>query len=207
MCSEATGSSTTSFTEKEAYREGSKSLGMVWRAPFLLLQSSTSLICINKTAPCCFCRPRRYWRYARRKGPRWCWCCWHKITLTRLQWLSFGRTFCIFNLFMQLKSRTTLKHQSEPIQIIISGHIYGGGSTGTAQSPPLSPSSSPTGDQQSASGGSLSATSWPHLSTSCRFHKGPQSPRVSCRLPWKIWGTGKLYQQSGRLHIFPVLLL
>ena len=42
MCSEATGSSTTSFVLKETYLEGSKSAGLWWSAPFLCLHPSTS---------------------------------------------------------------------------------------------------------------------------------------------------------------------
>ena len=42
ICSASTGSSTTSFTLKEAYLVGSKSAGLSWKAPFLFLHALTS---------------------------------------------------------------------------------------------------------------------------------------------------------------------
>lgn len=75
ICSLLTGSSTASLTLKEAYLDGSKSLGMVWSAPLACLHCSTSWSCISLIVPLGSYQPRWRWQYVQRKGWRWCWYC------------------------------------------------------------------------------------------------------------------------------------
>lgn len=68
MCSDGTGYSTTSRTLKEAYLEGSKSLGWACKAPFLARQASTSWSWIWWVVPVFACRSQRRWQYGQKMG-------------------------------------------------------------------------------------------------------------------------------------------
>lgn len=107
MCSLLTGSSTTSLTLKEAYLEGSKSLGATCTAPFLALHASTSPSYIIYLLPVCSCQSLQRWRCGQRREWRWCWYFWMRLSLpvfwnAVLEWHQARSNSIIINIKIKL---------------------------------------------------------------------------------------------------------